>query len=201
LSEKPISWLFSRRSVRRFLNQPVPQSVINLLLEAAIQAPSAHNRQPARYAVIQDPGQKRLLAEAMGAAFLKDLLSDGQPPGEAQAQVERSQRRINQAPLAILVLLERRSLDIYPDEPRQQAEYLMAVQGVAMAAENLLLAAHYLDLGAVWLCAPLFTPETARKALDLPASWEPQGLILIGYPAQYPEKRVRYEVADVARFY
>jgi nitroreductase len=60
----------------------------------------------------------------------------------------------------------------------------MAVQSVAMAGQNLLLMAHALGLGAVWLCAPLFCPETVRAALDLPPDFEAQGVIALGYPDQ-----------------
>ena len=198
--EDIISWLLTRRSVRQFLKNPVPAEVIEQLLKAAIQAPSAHNRQPARFMVIQKPEVKLRLAEAMGADFLRDLLQDGVPLASAKAQVERSRQRITEAPLDILVCLEIESLDNYPDQKRQQAEYIMAVQGVAMAAENLLLAAHCLRLGAVWLCAPLFAPETVRRTLCLPDSWEPQGLILSGYPAITPEGRSRRPLAELTRY-
>jgi F420 biosynthesis protein FbiB-like protein len=197
----PAAWLLSRRSVRRFINGPVPAGIIQQLLEAATQAPSAHNRQPARFAVIQDPAVKLRLAEAMGGDYLQDMLRDGTPPAEAEAQVSRSQQRLLQAPASIILSLDMECLDTYPDPKRQQAEYLMAVQGTAMAGENLLLAAHLAGLGAVWMCAPLFAPQAVRKTLQLPAGWEPQGLILLGYPAKSPEARLRRPVSEVARFY
>lgn len=198
--ENPLSWLLSRRSVRRFTKKNVPSVLVEKILEAAIQAPSAHNRQPARFVVIQKIETKRRLAEAMGGEFLQDLLQDGVPEAEAKGIVARSRQRITEAPTVILVCLESGSLDEYPDQKRQEAEYKMAVQGVAMSAENLLLAAHTLGLGAVWLCAPLFTPETVGKTLLLPDSWEPQGLILLGYPEKYPKGRPRRSIAEVTRF-
>lgn len=199
--ENPARRLLSRRSVRRFVEKPVPNQVIENLLEAGIQAPSAHNRQPTRFVVIQDPEVKSQLANAMGVDFLQDLLQDGTPLAEARSQVERSRQRITQAPVGIVLCLELGSLDDYPDQKRRQAEHTMAVQGVAMSGENLLLAAQYAGLGAVWMCAPLFAPNTVRQTLNLPDSWEPQGLILVGYPAKYPEARSRQPVAEVARFY
>ena len=64
----------------------------------------------------------------------------------------------------------------------------MAVQSVALACQNLLLAAHDVGLGACWLCAPLFAPDLVRAALDLPAQWQPQAIITLGYPAESKEK-------------
>jgi F420 biosynthesis protein FbiB-like protein len=141
------------------------------------------------------------LAEAMGAEFLNDLLADGLTPEDAVAQVERSRRRINEAPAAILLCLETSELDSYPDERRQNAEHLMAVQSVAMAGQNLLLAAHAEGLGGVWMCAPLFAPQAVKRSLALPETWEPQGLVLLGYAEVIPPPRSRKSIHDVAVFF
>ena len=60
----------------------------------------------------------------------------------------------------------------------------MAVQSVALACQNLLLAAHAAGLGACWMCAPLFVPALVRQVLDLPEAWQPQALLTLGYPAE-----------------
>lgn len=195
-----LAWIKSRQSVRRFLPQDVPEEVTTRLLEAAIQAPSAHNRQPWRFAVLGTEGAKVRLAEGMGVEFRQALLKDGLSPEEAESQVERSYRRIVEAPLGVLLCLDNTEMDFYPDPVRQQAEQQMAVQSVAMAGENLLLAAHSQGLGAVWICAPLFAPQSARSALDLPETWQPQGLLLLGYPSVQPARRNRKPLSEVTRF-
>ena len=177
-------FLRSRRSIRRFENRPVPPDVIERVLQAATWAPSAHNRQPWRFVVLSSQPVRDRFAQAMGADFRRDLLADGLSPEEADAQVERSRRRILEAPVLILLCLDLSTGDTYTDAPRQLSEVLMGVQGVAMAGENLLLAAHAEGLGGVWVCAPLFAQETVIEALDLPESWLPQGMVLLGYPAR-----------------
>ena len=191
------AFLRSRRSVRRFLSQPVPADVVQRILETAVWAPSAHNRQPWRFVVLATPGARGRLADEMGEAFRGDLLADHLPPDQVQAQVERSRRRILEAPVAILLCLDLTALDRYPDERRQRAEHLMAVQSVAMAGLNLLLAAHAEGLGGVWMCAPLFAPHVVSQALRLPETWQPQGLVLLGYPAVVPSERPRKPVEGV----
>jgi coenzyme F420-0:L-glutamate ligase/coenzyme F420-1:gamma-L-glutamate ligase len=64
----------------------------------------------------------------------------------------------------------------------------------------LLLAAHALGLGGVWVCAPLFAQETVRMTLDLPQTWQPQGMVLMGFPAKIPPQRPRKELSEVSRF-
>jgi F420 biosynthesis protein FbiB-like protein len=151
---------------------------------SASMAPSAHNRQPWRYSVISEVGQKQSLAEAMGRRLVQDRTADGDPASVIHADVQRSFRRIVDAPIVIVVALTLEHMDRYPDDRRNYAELLMAVQSTAMATQNLLLACHAEGLGACWMCAPLFCPDTVRKVLALPEGWQPQGLLTVGYPAR-----------------
>jgi coenzyme F420-0:L-glutamate ligase / coenzyme F420-1:gamma-L-glutamate ligase len=171
-----------RRSVRRYLAQPVPVELVEKLLQAAHWAPSAHNRQPWRFVLLNDPALRRQLAEAMAASWQADLLADGADAGEVSRRAAISIERITTAPLAILPCLDGDSLDSYPDPQRQQREWQMGVQSVALACQNLLLAAHQHGLAACWMCAPIFCPALVQTILDLPASLEPQALLTIGYP-------------------
>ncbi len=193
--------IHSRRSIRRYRPEPVPQGLIVRLLEAACWAPSAHNRQPWRFAVIADAEVKERLARAMGARLRADLERDGLPPEVIEKDVARSYARITGAPVVILVALTLADMDVYPDPQRSQAEWTMAVQSVAMAVQNLLLAAHAEGLGACWMCAPLFCPDAVKAALDLPEDWQPQALITLGYPAEVPKEKGRASLASRVMYY
>ncbi|MFQ3674560.1 MAG: nitroreductase family protein, partial [Aggregatilineales bacterium] len=153
----------------------------------AVWAPSAHNRQPWRFAVVRGAGRERL-ARAMGARLRADLERDNAPQAVIEADVTRSYERLTGAPVVIVLCLSMADMDTYPDARRQQHEWTMAVQSVAMAGQNLLLAAHAHGLGACWMCAPLFCPDVVQDALDLPPDWQPQGLITLGYAAQTRDK-------------
>ncbi len=74
-------------------------------------------------------------------------------------------------------------MDVYADAVRQSAEHLMAVQGVAMAVNNILVAAHAEGLGACWMCAPLFCSDAVVEATGSPEHWQAQALLTLGYPA------------------
>ena len=164
--------------------------MIDAALEAAMHAPSAHNRQPWRFAVVTSPEAKERLASAMGERLRADRSADGDSPDVVEVDVSRSRARITAAPVVVLACLTMSDMDPYPDARRGDAERIMAIQGVAAAIQNSLLAAHALGLGAGWMCAPLFAPDEARAALDLPDDWEPQALITLGYPAETAEPRV-----------
>ncbi|NPA90384.1 MAG: nitroreductase family protein [Chloroflexi bacterium] len=177
-----------RRSVRRYRSEPVPRDLVERVLEAARWAPSAHNRQPWRFAVLPRGPLREELVQRMGEQWARDLRADGWEEADIAARVSRSQTRLLDAPVLILVALSREDMDTYPDPRRQEAEYIMAVQSTAMAGQNLLLAAHALGLGACWVCAPLFVPELVRDILQLPEDWIAQGFITLGYPAEQPQK-------------
>ena len=174
----------SRRSVRRYQDVPVPESVLWRLMDAAAWAPSAHNRQPWRFAVLTSSDRRRALAQAMGDRFRKDLRADGVPDAQISRQVKRSVERISGAPVIVVACVSMADMDSYPDTCRQEAEQIMAAQSVAVAVQNLLLMAHAEGLGACWMCAPLFVPDVVRQVLELPQDWMAQVLVTLGYPAE-----------------
>ena len=88
-------------------------------------------------------------------------------------------------------------LDSYPDEQRQQAEFLMAAQSLGAAAQNVMLTAHAYGLASCWMCAPLFCPEVVRDALELPPDVIPQALITLGYPALEPPLREKKPLGEI----
>ncbi len=188
--------IFGRRSIRRYEARPIPREVITDLIKAGTWAPSAHNRQPWRFAVVETLAQKERLAIRMGDRLRHDLRADNAPPDVIEKDVERSYERITSAPVIILLCLCMADMDVYADARRAQHEHTMAVQSVAMSAQNILLAAHDAGLGACWMCAPLFCGDVVQAALDLPDDWQPQGMLTVGYPAQERTK-ARKPLEDV----
>ncbi len=195
-----LAWLRSRRSVRRFNDQPIPRFLINSLLETAIWAPSAHNRQPWRFIVLESRSSRQALAEKLSEDYQTDLIKDGLSTAQAKRVTSRSYSHILNAPCAILLCLEMAEIDTYPDDERQRAELQTAVQSAALAGGTFLLAAHAAGLACVWLCAPLFAKVGTRISLDLPDTWDPQALILLGYPQEIPKPRPRRPLEEVVTY-
>lgn len=186
--EEYLQIIRNRRSIRHYADRPVERAFIERLLVAATWAPSAHNRQPWRFAVIQDDETKERLAEAMNAVLRADLAADGLPSEQIEAYAARRRARITRAPVLILLCLTMADMHDFPDEKRRRAEWIMASQSVALAGQNLLLAAHAEGLGACWLCAPLFCPDVVRETLGLAEDWQPQAFISLGWPDEAPSR-------------
>jgi F420 biosynthesis protein FbiB-like protein len=194
------AFLRSRRSIRRFKQAPVPHDCIQRILETAIFAPSAHNLQPWRFAVITSSAVKERLAEAITIRFRQDMIVDGIPEAEIQARVKRTVRRTSQAPVIIILCRDTTQVKPQTGSLLQQEEALMGTQSVALAGLQLLLAAHSEGLGGTWICWPLFTREETRHALGLAKEWEPQGMLFLGYPDEKPELPERESLQEVVRY-
>jgi F420 biosynthesis protein FbiB-like protein len=189
--------LVGRRSVRHFQDRDLPNGLVERLLAASARAPSAHNAQPWRFAVIE-PGEARLrLARAMAARFRADLEDDGVAPARLTALLQAGERRLVAAPGLVAVCLDRGALASQATRRRRGIEWIMAVQGVAAATTTLLLAAEAEGVGGFWLSAPLFAPAPVRQALALPSSWEPQAMVLLGYPASEPVRSARLPLESI----
>jgi coenzyme F420-0:L-glutamate ligase / coenzyme F420-1:gamma-L-glutamate ligase len=195
--EQLTSLIQNRRMIRRYTAQAVTQSQIDSILDSAVHAPSPHNRQPWRFAVLAGEARTRL-AQRMGATLRADLERDGMPEQKIAEDLARSAARITSAPVAILACMSMIDMDRYADAHRAEAERWMAGQAVAAAIQNMLLTATGLGLGACWMCAPLFCPDVVRAALALPADWEAQALITIGHAADAGKPRARRLAASLA---
>ncbi len=144
--------IFERRSIRKYKpGLGVDFATINFLLDAAMSAPTARNRQPWHFLVIT---RKSLLEE----------LAQAHPYG----------KMLSEAGLAVLVCGDTSLEDI--------ESYL--VQACSAATQNLLLAAHSVGLGAVWLGVHPRKERTddIRSILGIPKEIIPVSLISIGHP-------------------
>jgi coenzyme F420-0:L-glutamate ligase / coenzyme F420-1:gamma-L-glutamate ligase len=195
-----LAFLRSRRSIRRFKPDPVPDPVIRKLIETATYAPSAHNRQPWRFVVVGSPEARARLGDAIADRFAHDMAADGEPREKIDERTARTRRRIAEAPAVIVLCRDADAVDPQPDAIRQQAEAAMGRQSVALAGLQLLLAAHARGLAGTWVCWPLFAPQEISAALELPATWEPQAMVFLGHPDEQPKPKDLKELDEIVRF-
>jgi len=188
------TFLRTRRSIRRFKADPVPDSVIENILYTATFAPSAHNRQPWRFVVLTDPAVKTRLGEAITAKMRADMQAEGAETSNIEKRAALSLRRMDEAPLVIVLCRDK--TDVRADTPE---EAIMGIQSTALAGLQLLLAAHAEGLGGNWICWPLYAQEVTCSVLELPESWELQAMFFLGYPAEIPEAKERKLLKEVLK--
>lgn len=162
----------NRSSVRRFSEKVPDRETLETLLKAATRAPSAGNLQPWHFYVVINLAVR----ESLSIAAL-------------------SQRHISSAPVVVVVCADpEKSARRYG----RRGEDLYCIQDAAVAAENLLLAATGLELGACWVGA--FDESQVSRILDAPPGRRPMALIPIGYPAKPPRASSRLELEETVTF-
>ena len=164
-----IEAILTRRSIRKYISKPVPDAIVNQLLQAAMFAPSARNYRPWQFVVVNSRQSLNKLTDIHPYAGM-----------------------LRQASLAILVCGDRRL---------EQEDGYLAVN-CAASIQNILLAAHELGLGSVWL--GIYPREDRmtemKKHFGLPDHILPVGLVAIGYadeqkpvPERFEPQKVHYE--------
>ncbi|MBW2980323.1 nitroreductase family protein [Candidatus Woesearchaeota archaeon] len=154
-----IECIITRRSVRKYKDKAVPWDMIATILDSGRLAPSSGNIQSWKFIIIREEAVRKQVAEA------------------ALQQTWMVQAPVHFAIIAV------------PEKVKRfygvRGERLYAIQNCAAAAENMLIAAHALGLGACWVSA--FDEDMMRRALGLPEEVIPQAIITVGYAAEEPE--------------
>ncbi len=163
--------VLGRRAVRHYRPTPVPAHLVEEVINLAAHAPSAMNRQPWAFAVIDDAERLAEFAAQAKAYFL----AHEEVPNTVRAELEQPGYDIfHHAPVLVLVLA------------RSDTE--QAREDCCLAAQTLMLAARNASLGSCWVGfsrAWLNRPET-RAMLKLPPHYRVVAPIVMGYPAQWP---------------
>jgi coenzyme F420-0:L-glutamate ligase/coenzyme F420-1:gamma-L-glutamate ligase len=189
------AFLEARRSIRAFTDAPVAPEALDAIVTAACIAPAPHHSRPWRFVTIDTAAGKQALADGMGARWRTDLAGDDVPPARIDELVDASHAKLTGAPAVVVGCLTWDGLDRYPDEARRRAEWGMALLSLGAAVENLMLAAADAGLASCWVAAPIFCPEAARDALDLPDEWLPHACVLVGHPDPAYVGRTRPPIA------
>jgi nitroreductase len=158
--------ILTRRSIRKYSNKNIPEEYFEILLKAAMYAPTARNKQPWHFIIISD----------------REILTK-------LAAVNSSWRTLEDASNAIVVCGDRNLED---------AESFI-IQDCAAATQNILLAAHELGLGTVWLGVHPREErlEPLTEILQIPSHILPVSMISIGKPDEIREQPDRYNIERI----
>jgi nitroreductase len=164
-----LSVILKRRSVRAFLPDEIPREHIDQFIEALRWAPSAGNRQPWHFILVQ---RKSLRDELVKAAYGQSFIA--QPPL-----------------LFVVCAIPEKSGSRYGKRGRE----LYVYQDTAAAIQNLMLLATGLGYGSCWIGA--FDEREVSRILDLPPKKRPVAMIPVGKPAKFPSPTSRLSRDEV----
>jgi nitroreductase len=167
-----------RRSVRSYEEKAVPREILEAIIEAGNQAPSAMNSQPWRFVVVEDSGlKKKLLGAAMPHAR-KILESVKESDPERYSQIMKRYDELPDpiyysAPVVLFVIGSGRYAD----------------HSCPLACENVMLAAYSLGVGSCWVGFGSMVTDDPEVigALELREGEKIYGPIVLGYPKVFPD--------------
>lgn len=167
----------ARRAVRDYTDTPVARETVHALIDAAVLAPSARNRQPWSFAVLLDAHRIDGCAEDAKEWLLENQLE--QLGDMAKVLREPGFSLFYRAPALVIILAR--------DSTMQSAE------DCCLAAQNLMLAARERHLGTCWigLARPWLNLAATKAALGLPAQYQVVAPIIVGHPKKWPEAHGR----------
>lgn len=175
LSNPVMDTIFGRRSVRKYSDKDVPDEIIKEIIRAGTYAPTAVNKQPWRFVVIKN---RKLINEYDERArkIFVSMFKDSTVPelaGYAKNLAKPEVRILYEAPVFILVFTSPEALNEHD---------------CALAAENMMLAAHSLGIGSCWigLAAGLGSDEAFLKEAGVPKDHKLVAPLIFGYPARGP---------------
>lgn len=181
----------ARRSIRRYQDRPIAREVVERVLAATVQAPSAKNQQPWRFVVLEGRlGDGLVEIMRQQAARLKEL-------GIDIGSLEWSANVIAQAPVTIVVLNAPPPPEV-PAEAHDDYDHVM-VQSTGGAIQTMLLAATELGLGSLWICDILYAAREILEWLGRPGHVL-IGAVSLGYAAEAPAARPRRPWQEVTEW-
>jgi len=172
-----------RVSVRSYKHDPVPQEHLDMILEAARQAPNAGNQQPWRFLVVQEKDRLSEFRDFAWRSRKKWLLDNGYE-ADTDEGMKAHFDRILGAPLHVVVLI---------DTAVRYRGY--GKEDGALAAENIMLAARALGYGSVMITGSV-SADTVRRFFKVPSRYMINCLIPIGVPESWPVKRERRPLSE-----
>jgi len=192
-----------RRSIREFTDEPVSEQDLDMILEAARQAPSGENAQPWRFIVVKDETMRKRMGAIAGggsgrrftAEFVTKKMQDRFANLQDEAKKQAAFQKLTSgqvsafmadAPVNIVVCGKKDVWDMPYD--------------TSAAIENILLMVTALGLGACWVIAPCIDirdEERIKALLDIPEGFKAVSILSVGHPTRPHRPRPRLEINEL----
>ncbi len=197
-----------RRSIRRYTDEPVPVALVRKVIEAGTWAPSAKNGQQWRFTVLTGASKDALVGVMDADLTVKAETYGAEMMGSSPA----SCRIMQESPVLVMVWnATGRVRGNRVAEAVRQLERMVSnarelghnaeIQSVAAAIQNMLLMAHSLGLGSLWINNIYYALDALEEYLDKP--WELVAAVALGWPTEQEQHKAppnKLTVDEVAEF-
>lgn len=175
-----INEIRTRRSIRKYTDQPVTDEIVMQLLESARLAPSGSNTQPWHFIVVRSEAMRQQLAK-----------------------VAHNQKWMADAPVNLVCVADARcriseSVPVSLEETSPLVETKQIIRDMSIAVEHIVLEAESLGLGTCWIA--WFEQKDIRPVLNIPSDKYVLCILTVGYPGEKPAARPRRKLEDIVHY-
>lgn len=194
-----ISEIYDRRSIRKFIDKPIPQEDIADIIQSGLKAPSSKNRQPWKYIVVQGNAKKEMLRvfrqgierEENGNALL--------PQSKQHISAAKHTVDIMAGAPVIVFVVNTLGKNILEDlTPEEHIFEICNIQSISASIENMLLTATGKGIGSLWICDIYFAYSELCEWLG--SDGQLIAAIAFGYPNESPNERPRKKIEDIVEW-
>jgi nitroreductase len=203
IADATLKVIQDRRSIREFSPDPVTEQDLDLILEAARQAPSGENAQPWRFIVVKDAETRNKLGAIAGggsgrrftAEFVTKKMQERFSGLEDEAKKKAAFEKLTSGQVSAFMATAPINLVIVGKKDVWDMPF-----DTSAAIENILLMVTALDLGACWVIAPCIDirdEEKIKSLLGIPEGFKAVSIISIGHPTRPHRPRPRLPLSEI----
>jgi nitroreductase len=205
-----LDFLRTRRTIRRFKPDPIPDEYIEKMIEAARWSPSGANAQPWEFIIIKNQDTKDKMAELYRQIRYEYYVIEQTHVEELRHHQLRHHPRdlpmpgLRDAPVIFIVCGDRRTFQatvlagrFIGEECGLEGTY---TKNIANATYGLMLAAAALGLGAQWLTIGADWAQMLKPLLGVPAILQLHTMVPVGYPAYEPRPPYRRDIKEIVHY-
>lgn len=197
--KKVLEVIYSRRSIRKYTNEPVSNSIIEKIIDAGRVAPSAKNRQPWKYLVYSGAAKARLLS-IMKKGIEKEEINPRLPLSvNGIPDAKNTLRIMENAPVVIVVLNTNGKSPFVQLDVDNRFTEMNNLLSIGASIENMLLKAEELNIGTLWIGNTCFAYQELMEFIG--SAVELVGALALGYKAETPAMRPRKKLDDIVEYY
>lgn len=172
LMNETLKSIMERRSYKGFKGDPIPDDILDTIVEAGRYAPTGMNRQPWHFTVVKSEEGKAMYREAVQSLFKKNAMAGPKPgSGSGQGVIVKPEEEFRGAPVMILV--------------SGDASSVLALSDCVLATENMYIAAASFGIMSGWshvTVSKLFTDPEVKKQFKIPEGYDVYSASFFGYP-------------------
>jgi len=191
--------VYDRRSVRKFLNKPIPQNDLIDIIQSGMKAPSSKNRQPWKYIVLQGNAKQEMI-EVFRHGMEREEHENALLPQSRRhiAAAKNTADSMAEAPVVVFVMDTLGKSILAELTPEERISEICNIQSIGASIENMLLSATEKGIGSLWICDIYFAYSELCEWLG--SGGQPIAAVAFGYPNEFPKERPRKKMEDAVEW-